>query len=179
MKLVEYQYLFPNVPTKNQGRYQMIFLVKLIGTHPRKESVKISDASWLINQNDANAACFFFIFTFKCSFVPISIAMCVSRRRRMFEDGDNVLSDVACVLRPSAGPKMCPGWLKSALFLNESSTSKCFSMYEYNNYEVKKNFEKGQQKRWENTLAQMLIQLSRKYNFELIFFSNEIYSNIL
>lgn len=44
MKLVEYQYLCSNVPTKNQGQYQMIFLVKLIGTHPRKESVKKSDA---------------------------------------------------------------------------------------------------------------------------------------
>lgn len=49
------------------------------------------------------------LFTSECSFAPINIAICVSRRRRMFEEGDNVLSDVACVLRPSADPKMCPG----------------------------------------------------------------------
>lgn len=58
---------------------------------------------------------FISIITSECSFAPISIAICVSRRRRMLEEGDNVLSDIACVLRPSADPKMCPGWLKSAL----------------------------------------------------------------
>lgn len=49
------------------------------------------------------------LFTSECSFAPMNIAICVSRRRRMFEEGDNVLSDVACVPRPSADPKMCPG----------------------------------------------------------------------
>lgn len=52
---------------------------------------------------------FSLLFTSECSFAPMNIAICVSRRRRMFEEGDNVLSDVACVLRPSADPKMCPG----------------------------------------------------------------------
>lgn len=52
---------------------------------------------------------FSLLFTSECSFAPINIAICVSRRRRMFEEGDNVLSDVACVLRPSADPKMWPG----------------------------------------------------------------------
>lgn len=55
------------------------------------------------------------IFTSQWSFAPMNNAMCVSRRRSKFEDGDNVLSDTASVLRSSAGPKMCPGWLKSAL----------------------------------------------------------------
>lgn len=44
----------------------------------------------------------------------------------MLEEGDNVRSDIACVLRPSADPKMCPGWLKSAL---ESYKQPCFNQH--------------------------------------------------
>lgn len=58
---------------------------------------------------------FFLLFIFECLFVLINIVICVSRWRRMFEEGDNVFLDVVCVFCFFVDFKMWFGWLKLVL----------------------------------------------------------------
>lgn len=117
MKFAGYRYLCLSVPTRNQEQHQFEWLVELFGTRPNFKKKNQN------NKSVVNWSCkeflwmyiFYNIFTSECSLAPINNAMCVSKRRRIFEEGDSVLSDTASVLRSTADPSMCPGWLKSTL----------------------------------------------------------------